>query len=167
MGAVKAKVFDTTNQRLIVFYGLDSLRGLHFISKNIMGFGKKEMEDALFIISSFRDKSKITLVGHSMGGVFATYAGVKTGMKVVNFNALGLANRTVKKLQGDYKCNNIINVNSKNDWVNEKINQKLKLKQIGKRFCVDNNEDHQPITKTKSILTSISDYIKKEPDVRF
>lgn len=41
-------------------------------------------------------------------------------MKVVNFNALDLANRTVKKLQSDYKCNNIINVNSKNDWVNEK-----------------------------------------------
>ncbi|HAY0493905.1 TPA: hypothetical protein JS349_003424 [Escherichia coli] len=57
MGAVKAKVFDFTNQRLIVFYGVDSLRDLHFISKNMMGFGKKEMEDALFIISSFKNKS--------------------------------------------------------------------------------------------------------------
>lgn len=167
MGAVKAKVFNYTSQRLIVFYGVDSLRDLHFISKNMMGFGKKEMEDALFIISSFKNKSNTTLVGHSMGGVFATYAGVKTGMKVVNFNALGLANRTVKKLQGDYKCNNIINVNSKNDWVNEKINPKFKLNQIGKRFFVDSYENHNPITGNESILTSIRDYIEKEQSVRF
>ncbi|MBB8067437.1 hypothetical protein HEL18_024430 [Escherichia coli] len=88
-------------------------------------------------------------------------------MKVVNFNALGLTNRTVKKLQSDYKCNNIINVKSKNDWVNEKINPKFKLNQIGKRFFVDNYESHNPITKNKSILTSISDYIEKEQGVRF
>ena len=60
-----------------------------------------------------------------MGGVFATYAGVKTGMKVVNLNALGLAHRTIKKLQGDYKLNNILNVNSKNDWVNKKQTKNL------------------------------------------
>ena len=72
-------------------------------------------------------------------------------MKVVNFNALGLTNRTVKKLQSDYKCNNIINVNSKNDWVNEKINPKFKLNQIGKRFFVDNYESHNPITKKTKV----------------
>lgn len=167
MGAVKARVFDYTNQRLIVFYGLDSLSDLHFISKNIMGFGKKEMEDALFIISSLKNESNTILVGHSMGGVFATYSGVKTGMKVVNFNALGLANRTVKKLQGDYKCNNIININSKNDWVNEKINPKFKLNQIGKRFFVDNYDNHNPVTGNKSISTSIRDYIRDSTSVRF
>ena len=50
--------------------------------------------------------------------------------------------------------------------VNEKINPKFKLNQIGKSFFVDNYESHIPITK-KSILTSISDYIEKEQGVRF
>lgn len=49
----------------------------------------------------------------------------------------------------------------------KKINPKFKLNQIGKSFFVDNYESHKPITKNKSILTSISDYIEKEQGVRF
>lgn len=163
MGPVYARVFDYTNQRIIVFYGLESWKGLNFVSKNIIGSGKKEMDNASFIVNAFKKKSQngqLIVVGHSMGSAFATYAGAKLDIMTVNFNGLGLSHRTVKKLEKNIRDSNIIHVNSKNDWVNKKINPNFKLTQIGQRFYVDNYEKHNLVAKDQSILTALSEYIK-------
>lgn len=87
---------------------------------------------------------EVRLVGHSMGGALAQYAGISAGngMKVTCFNSAGLHPMTLEKL-GAARINrsNVTHFNNSNDWLSQRVEARfspLVGVQVGTRYVIPN-----------------------------
>lgn len=97
---------------------------------------------------------EIRLVGHSMGGALAQYAGISmnNGMRVTCVNSAGLHPMTLEKLGAERINNsNITHFNNSNDWLSHKLEAKLSPLggvQVGTCYVVPNEssikQSHAP-----------------------
>lgn len=149
IGAIRARVSeDLHNDVLYVnFSGLTPKTlgsDIKFIIKNLFGYETKEMRKALDLVDKVMDKNpnkKIIITGHSMGGALASYCGIKRQCQVVNFNAMGLRASLLKKMANDINHSDIININTKNDWLSQYV-QRGVLTQPGQRYRLDSFSGH-------------------------
>jgi pimeloyl-ACP methyl ester carboxylesterase len=126
-------------------------------------FGIKDtaIEDAERVVKAFADqygKDNIEVVGHSLGGALAQYAGIKHGVKVTAFNSMGLSVSLRDRL-GAEKINeaNITHINSSGDPLSQRVEAgrfgMTASSQVGKRYVI--NVDHKGGHKMENILDGL------------
>jgi hypothetical protein len=108
---------------------------------------------------------EIRLVGHSMGGALAQYAGISmnNGMKVTCVNSAGLHPMTLEKL-GAERINNssITHFNNSNDWLSHRLEAKLSPLggvQVGTCYVVPNEssikQSHAPDNIERELSSTV------------
>ena len=99
---------------------------------------------------------EVRLVGHSMGGALAQYAGISAGngMRVTCFNSAGLHPMTLEKL-GAARINrsNVTHFNNSNDWLSQRVEARfspLVGVQVGTRYVIPNDGNpHRQLVPSK------------------
>jgi hypothetical protein len=166
--ALKVCVFKTTAEPpkfVLSFAGTELKDGRLATIKSDFNqtFGIKDtaFEDAERVVKAFADKygeDNIEIVGHSLGGALAQYAGIKHGVKVTAFNSMGLSVSLRDRL-GAKRINeaNVTHINSSGDSLSQGVeNGRLGItasSQVGKRYVID--VDHKKGHKMESITDGL------------
>ena len=118
----------------------------------VQGLGIKDTayHDAVKIVKAFKDAHpgrEIHLLGHSLGGGLATYAGIKNNVPVTAFNSAGLSLALRNDLGADALNQALVNnVNTSNDPLSQKLEGRrfgiLPTSQVGDRYKIPNSGGH-------------------------
>jgi hypothetical protein len=150
--ALKVCVFKTTTEPpkfVLSFAGTEFKDGRLATLKSDVNqtFGIKDtaFEDAERVVKAFAKQygaDNIEVVGHSLGGALAQYAGIKHGVKVTAFNSMGLSVSLRDRL-GAKKINeaNVTHINSSGDSLSQRVEHGrfgiTASSQVGKRYVID------------------------------
>jgi hypothetical protein len=122
----------------------------------VQGLGIKDTayHDADKIVKAFKAHypgREIHLLGHSLGGGLATYAGIKNQLPVTAFNAAGLSLGLRNELGADaIDQAQVTHINTSNDPLSQKVENRrfgvLPTSQVGDRYKIPNSGGHGILT---------------------
>jgi pimeloyl-ACP methyl ester carboxylesterase len=134
------------------FHGTQTKRNVKSDIGQALGIRDGAFRDAAEITKMFQKECagkkpaiEVRLVGHSMGGALAQYAGLKlgNGIKVTCVNSAGLHPLLLEKLGAEaINGSNITHFNTSNDWLSQGLESKLfplPTVQVGTRYVVPNS----------------------------
>lgn len=166
--ALKVCVFKTTDEPtkfVLSFAGTELKDGRHATVKSdvnqTLGIKDTAFEDAERVVKAFAKQygaDNIEVVGHSLGGALAQYAGIKHGVKVTAFNSMGLSVSLRDRL-GAEKINeaNVTHINSSGDSLSQRVEAGrfgiTASSQVGKRYVID--VEHKGGHKMEKILDGL------------
>ncbi len=136
----KAVTFEKGDEIVICYLGTNPLSIKDHMTNGKMVISAEptsQMESALNYCNDMRKKYpsyNFKVVGHSEGGSEATYVGLSTNLETYTFNAYGLHQKLVKKINNPYTDDLVINYCDYNDPVS-----KLR-KLVGKTYIVESNK---------------------------
>ncbi|WP_395684889.1 hypothetical protein [Caenimonas koreensis] len=139
----------------LVFTGLNfpKQKGLlkSLVAQGI-GIADSAFEDADTLVRAFRHKCQaegaaLHLVGHSLGGAFAQYAGIGNNVQVTAFNSAGLSVHLRNKL-GSRRIDeaDVEHFNSEDDWLSQKLEGRFSpviTTQVGRRYVIEGTSGHR------------------------
>ncbi|MDK2122949.1 lipase family protein [Parachitinimonas caeni] len=114
----------------------------------------------------------VHVVGHSLGGTLAQFAGIKAGVPVTCFNSMGLPGHLCDKLidlrelgsgQSKLKQAHVEHINSEGDALSQKLQTRylpFGLTQVGERYKVEGASGHS-INAKNGLLSELN---KLAPD---
>lgn len=152
--AMKVGVFTGPNDEIyLAFAGTEpGNRPGSLKSDLVQGLGIKDTayHDAVKIVKAFKDtypNREIQLIGHSLGGGLATYAGIKNDVPVTAFNSAGLSLALRNDLGADAIDRAQVNhFNTTNDPLSQKVEGRrfgiLPTSQVGDRYLIPESGGH-------------------------
>jgi hypothetical protein len=148
-GAVHMRAYNDEKEGTVYLtfsgFSKQNLRSdLKFIFKSFFGKETKEIKNALEAVDAFQKhypNKRIVLTGHSMGGAFSTYCGIKKELPTINFNGMGLSRRLLRKLSSEHKLCQIFHINTHKDWLTQFV-QRPVFVQPGERFGLPGYSGH-------------------------
>lgn len=136
----KAVTFEKGDEIVICYLGTNPLSIKDHMTNGKMAISAEptsQMKSALDYCEKMQEKyqsSNFKVIGHSEGGSEATYVGLSTNLETYTFNAYGLHQKLVKKINNPYTDDLVTNYCDYNDPVS-----KLR-KLVGKIYIVESNK---------------------------
>lgn len=122
-------------------------------SNAVQFFGIKDtaFNDADKVVRAFKaahPDREINLIGHSLGGAIATYAGIKNGVPVTGFNSAGLSLGLRNELGADaIDAASVVHLNTAGDPLSQYVqNQRFGVtgaSQVGIRYRIPESKGHR------------------------
>ena len=152
--AMKVGVFTgPKNEIYLAFAGTEPIHRAGTLKSDVVQvFGIKDtaFHDAVKVVKAFKDAHpgrEIHLVGHSLGGALASYAGIKNDVPVTAFNSAGLSLGLRNDLGADAIDKAQVNhFNTSNDPLSQKAEGRrfglTGSSQVGERYEISNSGGH-------------------------
>lgn len=144
----RAGVFQSGDRVVVSFAGTQMNSAVDWVT-NALQFGGRipnQYREARALLEEVRARfgPNVTVVGHSLGGGLATYAGLATDTPVVAYNGAGLGSGTIQRLSDEGKLANadalVTNINVREEILSSKpliTLPFLQTRQLGKQIFVD------------------------------
>ena len=160
MGVYTKMERDSFGQQVPVYYlsftGTQAGRPATLKSNVVQAFGAEDSayEEARLIVEAFKQKhgaGRVHVIGHSLGGGLATWAGINAGVRVTGFNSAGLhinlRNRLgASRINEAFDSGKVRHFNTKKDPISQ-IGEARRFgidasSQIGTRYLIPNSKGH-------------------------
>lgn len=150
--ALKVAVYKRDETLILAFVGTQpSKRPATLKSDAAVALGIKDsaFQDADKLVKEFSKMhdGKVELIGHSLGGGIAQYAGIKHGVKVNAFNSMGLHVNLRDRLADKLDAANVTHVNTSHDPLSQIVENGYTgldaSSQVGKRYVIANSGGHR------------------------
>lgn len=174
--ALRVGVYKNNGKFILCFQGTDPMLRPGTLKSDLnilLGVRDRALDDANILVKAFVKRygaENIELVGHSLGGSIAADAGLRNGVKVRNFNALGLS--LMQRIDLRRKINAFANnaspspqvthLNTRGDILSQSIQPYLLLtKQVGTVTTVPGNAGHDSMEVARDVMTANSMFLSK------
>ncbi|NRN27937.1 lipase family protein [Photorhabdus heterorhabditis] len=150
--ALKVAVYKRDDTVVLSFVGTQPTKRPGTIKSDVcaaLGIKDSAFQDADRLVKAFTKQygNKVEVLGHSLGGGLAQYAGIKHGIKVTVFNSMGLHVGLRDRLADKLDSANVTHINTSNDPLSQKVEHGIwgldACSQVGKRYVIEHSGGHR------------------------
>lgn len=150
--ALKVAVYKRGDTMVLSFVGTQPVKRPGTLKSDAgaaLGIKDSAFQDADRLVKAFaqRHGGKVEVLGHSLGGGLAQYAGIKHGLKVTAFNSMGLHVGLRDRLAHKLDDANVTHINTSGDPLSQKVEHGVfgldASSQVGKRYVIEHSGGHR------------------------
>ena len=150
--ALKVAVYKRGDTMVLSFVGTQPAKRPGTLKSEAgaaLGIKDRAFQDADRLVKAFAQQygGKVEVLGHSLGGGLAQYAGIKHGLKVTAFNSMGLHVGLRDRLAHKLDDANVTHVNTSGDPLSQKVEHGVfgldASSQVGKRYVIEHSGGHR------------------------
>ncbi|MCY4330225.1 MAG: hypothetical protein OXC48_09145, partial [Endozoicomonadaceae bacterium] len=165
--ALKVVVYMRANGTpILVFYGTNPKSRPATIKSDLiagaLGIKDSAFQDADRLVAAFiKQFGKVEVIGHSLGGGIAQYAGIKNNSKVTTFNSMALHINLRNRLGQKINNADVTNINTSSDVLSQTIESKFwifkMIAQVGKCYVIPDSGGHRMKDVVKGMKKLLGD----------
>lgn len=150
--ALKVAVYKRDDTLVLSFVGTQPTKRPGTLKSDAgaaLGIKDSAFQDADRLVKAFAEQhgGKVEVLGHSLGGGLAQYAGIKHGLKVTAFNSMGLHVGLRDRLAHKLDQANVTHINTSGDPLSQKVEHGIfgldASAQVGKRYVIEHSGGHR------------------------
>ncbi|MCC8373554.1 phospholipase [Photorhabdus sp. HUG-39] len=150
--ALKVAVYKRDDTMVLSFVGTQPTKRPGTVKSDVgaaLGIKDSAFQDADRLVKAFTKQygGKVEVLGHSLGGGLAQYAGIKHGIKVTAFNSMGLHVGLRDRLADKLDSANVTHINTSSDPLSQKVEHGIwgldASSQVGKRYVIEHSGGHR------------------------